>query len=82
MTKSSEVSKYYKVCEITEEHIKDGAPGEANACPIALALNDCENKADLIYEAEVNPSNPTYAMRHWVDDSETGRRSAFLHLNL
>ena len=73
MTKNTAVSKYNKICEVMAQHIEDGEPSESNACPIALALNDCENEGDLIYEAEVNPSNPTYAMRHWVGDSETGR---------
>ena len=73
MTKNTEVSKYNKICEVMAEHIKDGTPGEADACPIALALNQCENDDELIYRAYINPSDPEYVMKHYVDDPETGR---------
>ena len=64
---------YNKICEVMAQRIEDGIAGEACDCPIALALNDCENEGDLIYEASINPSDIEYVMRHWVNDSETGR---------
>ena len=42
-------SSEYKTIKVTPKHIKDGSPGEADCCAIALALLD----SDLIEDREV-----------------------------
>ena len=40
------MKKVYKTCEVTQNHINNGTPGDSSCCAIALAMLDVESVGD------------------------------------
>ena len=67
------MKRIYKTCEVTQEHINNGSPGDASCCAISLALMEREiGEKDKDTDLKVSTNNGDIYFYTIEKDSQDG----------